>query len=267
MSTDSLERTTEIRPVSFTGTVRSEWIKFRGLTSNLLISGFTFLLLAANGAAMPLAYVFRDRSSAKADFDPFPAMLLDKTGYVGILLAILAALLVANEYRSGQIKTTLLAVPHRTPVLLAKAAVIAAVSFVIGITSALISFAVAPSILASGGYAYDLPVQELVRLVIGNGLYLATLSVIGVALGTIIRNVVASVLSVLALLLIVPIIPQMFSAAGAAITKLFPIQAGSLVVAPIDPESMGPWVGYLVLAGWAMVSLIAAVIVLRRRDA
>lgn len=259
--------TTTARPVTLSGAVRSEWIKFRGLASNLIVIGVTFVLLAGNGAAMAWAYVFRDRASARADYDAFPEMVLDKTGYVGIVLAVLAALLVANEYRSGQIKTTLLAVPRRTPVLLGKAAVIAAVSFLVGVVSALIGFAVAPGILASGGYGYDLPVPELLRLVLGNGLYLATLSVIGIAMGAIIRNVVASVLSVLALLLIVPIIPQMFSAVGTRITAFFPIQAGSLVVAPLDPESLGPWLGYLVLVIWAAVSFAVAVIVLRRRDA
>ena len=82
-----------------------------------------------------------------------------------------------------------------------------------------------------------------------------------------IRNVVASVLSVLALLLVVPIIPQMVSADGAEVTKFFPIQAGSLLLAPTGSGALGPWSGYLILLAWALVLAIAAAIVLRRRDA
>lgn len=259
--------TTSTRPVSFAGTVRSEWIKFRGLTSNLLLAGFTLLLLVANGVAMPWAYVFRDRGSPQADYDAYAEMIVDKTGYIGIILAILAALLVTNEYRSGQIKTTLLSVPRRTPVLIAKALVILAVAFVIGIVSSSVAFAIAPAILAGGGYSYSLEPGDAVRLILGSGLYLATLSIIGIALGVLIRNVVASVLSVFVLLLILPVVPQMFSEHGAEITRFFPIQAGSLLLAPPDPAALGPWTGYLVLFVWALMLAIVAAVVLRRRDA
>src|SRR4051794_14784768 len=94
--------------VGLGGAVRSELVKFRGLASKFAIAGFTLLLLIANGLAMPWAYVFRDRSSPRADYDAFAEMIVDKTGYVGVVLAILAALLVTNQYRSGQIRTTLL---------------------------------------------------------------------------------------------------------------------------------------------------------------
>lgn len=266
MTTNAPIRTTA-RGVTFAGTVRSEWIKFRGLTSNLLISGFTFALLIANAVLMPWAYVFRDRSSAQADYDAYPEMIVDKTGYLGVILVLLAALLVTNEYRSGQIKATFLAVPRRTPVLAAKALIVAVVALVVGVLSAGIGFAVAPAILATGGYGYELPIDVALRLIVGSGLYLATLSVIGIALGALIRNVVASVLSVLALLLVIPIIPQMVSADGAEVTRFFPIQAGSQLLAQTDPNAPGPWTGYLILFAWTLVLALVAAIVLRRRDA
>lgn len=255
------------RPVSFPGTARSEWVKFRGLTSNLVLLGITFLLLVGNTIAMPLAYVYRDRSSPKADYDPYAEMLVDKTGYLGGLLAVLAALVIANEYRSGQIRTSFLAVPARIPVLLAKALVVAGVSFLIGAVSAGLGLVVAPPIFASGGYGYALGAVDGVRLVLGSGLYLATLSVLGIAVGALLRNVVASVLAVLALLLVVPIVPQMFTSSGAQITALFPIQAGSLLLAQPGTGTLGPWGGYLVLLAWAAVLLVVAAIVVRRRDA
>lgn len=254
-------------PVSIPGILRSEWVKFRGLTSNLVLAGFTFLLLVANGIMMPVAYVFRDRSSPKADYDAYAEMMVDKTGYVGVILAVLAVLVVTNEYRSGQIKTTFLAVPARVPALAAKAAIVAGVSFLIGVVSAAIGFAVAPAIFATGGYSYPLTPGDAARLIAGSGVYLATLSVIGIAVGTLLRNVVASVLATLAFLLVVPIIPQMFTSQGAQLTALFPIQAGSLLLAPAGTGAFGPWSGYLILAVWTVVLFLIAAIVLRRRDA
>lgn len=253
--------------VDLAGATRSEWIKFHGLRSNLILAGFTFALIVANAILMPIAYAFRDRSSAQANYDPYAEMIIDKTGYIGLLLALLAALLITNEYRSGQIKTTLLSVPKRTPALAAKALVIASVSFLIGAASAGIGFAVAPGILAGGGYSYELGFSEALRLILGSGLYLATLSIIGIALGAIIRNVVASVLSTIGLLVIVPIIPQIFSEYGGDIKRFFPIEAGSLLLGQNTTDSLGPWIGYLVLAIWALGLLALAAALFKRRDA
>lgn len=256
-----------VRNVTLGGAVLSEWIKFRGLASNNVLAGFTFLLLTANGIAMPWAYVFRDRGSPQANYDAYPEMVVDKTGYVGIVLAVLAVLMVTNEYRSGQISTTFLSVPRRTSVLVAKAAIIASVAFFIGVVSSAIGFAVAPAILAGGGYSYVLETPDLLRLVAGSGLYLATISVIGIALGAIIRNVIAAVLATIVFLLIVPVIPQMFSEYGTEITRFFPIQAGSLLLAPAGTDPMGPWVGYAILLIWTLGLFVSAAIVLKRRDA
>ncbi|MFT4234626.1 MAG: ABC transporter permease subunit [Microbacterium sp.] len=267
MTTLTPPQTAQARPVSFAGTVRSEWIKFRGLTSNFVLAGFTLLLLIANGVAMPWAYVFRDRGSPQADYDAYAEMIVDKTGYVEIVLVVLAALMVTNEYRSGQVKTTFLSVPRRTPVLIAKALIIATVAFVIGVVSSSIGFAVAPSILAGGGYSSPLDASNAVRLILGSGLYLAALSIIGIALGVLIRNVVASVLSVFVLLLILPVVPQMFSEHGAEVTQFFPIQAGSLLLAQEGSGAFDPWIGYLILVGWALTLSVIAAVVLRRRDA
>jgi ABC-2 type transport system permease protein len=256
-----------VRDASLGGTVASEWIKFRGLASNNLLAGLAFLLLIANGIAMPWAYVFRDRGSAKANYDAYPEMIVDKTGYVGIILAVLAVLLITNEYRSGQISTTLLSVPRRTSVLVAKATIIAGIAFIIGTVSSAIGFAVAPAVLAGGGYSYVLETPDLLRLVAGSGLYLAALSVIGIALGAMIRNVIAAVLATIVFLLIVPVIPQMFSEYGTEITRFFPIQAGSLLLAPPGTDPMGPWGGYAVLLAWALALFVGAALMLKRRDA
>ena len=256
-----------VHRVDLAGAVGSEWVKFQGLRSNVIVAGFAFVLIGANAILMPWAYVLRDRSTPQADYNPYPEMIVDKVGYIGILLAILGAMLVAGEYRSGQIKTTLLSVPKRTPVLVSKSLVAAAVSFTVGVPSAGIGFAAAPPILATGGYHYDLSVGDGLRLVLGSGLYLAALSLVGVALGVLIRNVVASVLATIALLLVVPVIPQVFSQFGAEITRFFPIQAGSLLLAQLGNGGLGPWGGYAVLAAWAAALLAAAAVTLKRRDA
>jgi ABC-2 type transport system permease protein len=148
-----------------------------------------------------------------------------------------------------------------------KATIIAAVSFVIGVVSSSIGFAIAPTILAGGGYSYPLDTADALRLILGSGLYLATLSIIGIAVGSLIRNVVAAVLTTIVFLVIVPVIPQMFSEYGTEITRFFPIESGSLLLAPLGTDPMGPWGGYLVLLAWSVALFTAAAVALRRRDA
>ncbi len=252
--------------VSLPTVTRSEWIKFRGLASNLVLAGLTFVLLVANSLLMAWAYVLRDRSSPKADYDVYPELMLDKTPYLAILLAILAALVVTNEYRSGQVTWTFLAAPRRVPVLAAKALLVALVSLVVGTVSAAIGLLAAPPILATGGYGYDLPPSEALRLVLGSGLYLAGISVVGIAVGVFVRSMVASVLTVLVVLVLAPVVPQLVSPEGARLSALFPVQAGSRLVAAPDPAALGPWTGFLVLLAWVAVLLGAAAIVLTRRD-
>ncbi len=251
----------------FTGAVNSEWIKFCGLISNKVLAGVTFVLIVANAVLMPWAYVLRDRGSVQSDYDPYPEMVIDKTAYIGLILAILATLVITNEYRSGQIKTTLLATPTRTPVLAAKAVIVAGIGFVIGVVSAGIGYALAPVILARGGYSYILTTSDAVRLVLGSGLYLAVLPILGLAVGVLVRSVVGSVLVVLALMLIVPYVPQIFSAAGAIITQYFPLQAGSRLLTVIEPGSLDPWAGFGILLFWTLIVVVMAGIAYHRRDA
>lgn len=257
---------TSISPASFTGAIHSEWIKFRGLPSNTVIIVLTFILILANAMLMPWAYIYRDRSSPQADYAPYPEMIIDKTAYLGVLLAIWAALIITNEYRSRQIQTTVLSLPQRSPMLLAKVTLVTVIGFLAGVGSAGIGYAIAPYILAAGGYAFELTAADAVRLILGSGLYLAVFPLIGLALGTLIRHVVSAILSVLALTLLLPFSPQLVSSAGAEVSRYFPIQAGGQLLAPVSSGELDPWVGFIVLVAWSAVCTISALIVLKRRD-
>ena len=59
-----------------------------------------------------------------------------------IVVAVLAALVITGEYSSGQIRSSLAAVPHRGRLLWAKALVISFVAFLLGSLSTLLSWAI-----------------------------------------------------------------------------------------------------------------------------
>ena len=107
------------------------------------------------------------------------------------VLMILSALTVTNEYRSGLIRTTFMAVPNRTLVLAAKAIVAAAFSSFYAAVMVVASIVVARS-------DFDW------RLVGGIALYAALAAVLGVAVGALLRASAGAV----ALLLLWPLVAE-----------------------------------------------------------
>jgi ABC-2 type transport system permease protein len=105
--------------------------------------------------------------------------------------------------------------------------------------------------------------------VIGTGLYLTIVALIGIALGFIIRSTAGGIAALVAILLVLPgvvsILPETWQAnispylpsnAGAALYDLHP-----------DSTSLAPWNGFAVFCLYAAAALVAAAIVLKRRDA
>ena len=106
-------------------------------------------------------------------------------------LMILSALTVTNEYRSGMIRTTFMAVPNRTLVVAAKAVVAAAFSSFFAAVMAVASIVVARSDLDW-------------RLVGAIGVYAVLAAVLGVGVGALLRASAGAV----ALLLLWPLVAE-----------------------------------------------------------
>ena len=88
-------------------------------------------------------------------------------------MPIESAMTITGEYATGMIRASFTAVPKRLPVLWAKIAVFAAVSFVLMLPSVLIAFWVSQSILHSiPQLQTSLSAPDVLRTVFGTGLYL-----------------------------------------------------------------------------------------------
>ena len=114
------------------------------------------------------------------------------------VVAILAVLVIGNEYSSGTIRVTLTAVPRRSRVLAAKAVVFAAV---VAVTAAV---AVAGCLVVD---RLQLPAHDLVlRPAAGSVLYLVLISLLSLGTATTVRNPAAAIGIVLTLQYAVPIL-------------------------------------------------------------
>jgi ABC-type transport system involved in multi-copper enzyme maturation permease subunit len=201
-----------------------------------------------------------------------------------IALAVVATMFMTAEYRRNLIRVTLVASPRRGRALAAKAIVIGAVSFVIGLVGAAVAVLAGTAIThARGYYEFPVPGSTEVRVVIGTAALAAVSAVLALAVGTMVRRSAAAVAIVivtivlpyfLAVAAVVPLgaadwLLRITPAAGFAVQAPYPQypQVEAIYSALSGYYPLGPWAGLAVLCGWAAVALAGATVLLRRRDA
>src|SRR5262249_17811432 len=132
-------------------------------------------------------------------FDP-TAVSLAGVNLAQIAIGVLGVLLVSNEYATGMIRSTLAAVPARLPVLLGKSTVIALTPFVLCVPASIAAFLIGQSILARQHLDIAFGAPGVSRAVIGSALYLGVIGLLGIGLGTLIRNTAGAICTLIAAL-------------------------------------------------------------------
>jgi ABC-type transport system involved in multi-copper enzyme maturation permease subunit len=200
-----------------------------------------------------------------------------------VLVVVVGAAFMTGEYRRGLIRTTLTATPARGRVLLGKAAVLAAVTFGVGLVSAA-AVVVAGRRLLVGNGVYVLPATLLteVRVITGTAALLAVAAVLALGIGTMLRRSAVAIsavvgLTVLPYLLAMTVLP---AAAAQWLLRVTPAAAFAVqqsakqyhqvenLYTPANGYFPLPWwAGFGVLCLWAAAALAGAAVLLRRRDA
>lgn len=251
-----------------------EWTKFRSVRSTVW-SLLAFAVLAVGLAALITALTVN--SWDKADPDQKAAWLRDPTGnilgsgfFLGQLaICVLGVMVITSEYSTGMIRASLLAVPKRTPMLVAKALVFSAVTFVVGEIVSFGAFFVAAPILHSK-VPISLSDKGVLRALIGAGLYLTMLGLFAMTIGALVRHTAGAITGVIGFVLVLAPLAQLLpGSAGKHIHAYLPTEAGHLVAqsAPGKNDLLSAWQGFGVFALWTAVLLIAAGWMLKRRDA
>jgi ABC-2 type transport system permease protein len=256
--------------LTFPRVLVSEWIKVRSVLSS--VGALVALVLAVIGGAAysAVGIVVSDSTSAAE------AVAADPTGgYLsGIALAQLVAIVfgviaVTGEYRSTMIRSSLAAVPTRLPLLWGKAAVAATVTAVVALAALLPAFFVAGAIVAIANVSLAPTIPSLATTMIGSALLLGITAAWAVGCGWLLRNTAAAIFALLGVLYILPSLagflpqsviqivgPFLPNYAVAAVTRAAPVEG-----------ALPPWLGLLVYAGYAVITLAAAALLLQRRDA
>ena len=248
--------------------IRSEWTKLWSLRS----TGWTLLatVVATIGFSTLASWaVATGRENG-------PSGPLDVTGatlsglFLGQLpIAVLGVLVITSEYSTGSIRSSLAAVPGRLRLLTAKAVVIIVVGFVTGILACFPSFYLGMTFFNAQDEGVGIGEPHVLRAVVGGALLLTACGLFGYAVGILMRHTAGAITVSVALLFVIPIV--LFSIPAdivRSINKYFLSNAGDDITSVVrQPDSLGPWQGYLVFLAEVGLLLVVAAVAMKRRDA
>jgi ABC-2 type transport system permease protein len=246
---------------------RAEFTKVRSVPS----TGWSLLAAAAMIVGFGMLYAMVRVSRPPADPASFDATGAALAGVqlAQIAVGVLGALVITGEYATGSIRTTLTAVPRRTRVLLAKAAVVAAVTFAVSLPGAFAAFLVGQRILAPQHLDASLGQPGVLRAVIGSALYLTLVALLGLGLGVLLRSTAGAIAALFGLLFGLQMVAGLLPASVADdVNRYLPAPAGLAVTFDgRDPSSLPPWTGLAVFALYTVALLALGAWRLRRADA
>ncbi|TMR95265.1 ABC transporter permease subunit [Nonomuraea basaltis] len=242
--------------------LRSEWTKIRSVRSTVWTLAVTVALMTGMSVLISAATKNNPGGPPAAD----EAIIMSLTGimFAQLAMATLGVLVISSEYRTGGIRTSLMAVPKRMSLLTSK--------IVIFTTTSLIVSAVAAAAAIGVGLAISQPpsveMGDVARAVLGSTLYLTACGVFGLGLGTLVRHTPGALVSAIALMLVLPqVANQLPGQWGKTVAEYFTTNAGLLIVAEQGQSSLGPWSGFGVYLVWVAVAMIAGAVLMQRRDA
>lgn len=258
--------------VTYLGVLRSEWVKLRSVrssTTTIAAGAGVLLLIGLISAAIMGGLVTGIGDGPDAVADPAGATLQ------GVLLAqlvlgVLGVLVITSEYATGLIRTTFTAVPRRLPVLWAKAAVVAAVTFPTMLAAALVTFFVGQVFIGNGGGATAaLGDPGVLRAIVGTAGYLSGIALLGLAVGTLLRSTAAGISTLFGVVFLLPGLGALLLPAswGENVLQFLPSNAGSAFTSVVPtPDLLSPGAGLAVFAAWVAVPLALAAVALKRRN-
>jgi ABC-2 type transport system permease protein len=196
--------------------------------------------------------------------------------FLGVLLVmLLGAIIVTNEFFHLTATTTFLVTPHRERVVLAKLAAAVLLGLVFWLVTTVLNLIAVPFVLRN----LDLPVQlgepAIWRAIGLNALAFALWAIVGVGAGVLIRSQLGATLTLsiayvigtfgasLVFFLLTEYVAEWFS----KLQVLVPTTASALMISGTElPGNPPRWVGAAVLVGYALVTGVIGTLIMKRRD-
>ena len=246
--------------VGFGHLLLAEWTKIRSVRSTV----WSLILLVVVTLGFTVLFTWltvygwnKSDPTQRAQIMADPVSTILGSGlFLGQLtICVLGVLVIASEYSTGVIRASLLAVPRRIPMLIAKAVVFAALVLVVGECVTFASFFIGQPILHSHA-PVSLGEPGVARAVWGSGLFLAVLGLFAMSIGAIIRHTAGAITGVIAFVLVLAPLTQLIPGKiGKYVHGYLPTEAGHLIGQAHQQANqvLSPWAGFGVFCLWTAV--------------
>jgi ABC-2 type transport system permease protein len=276
--------------------LRFEYLKMFSLRSTwwmlgatvFLMAGLSLLFAAIMNLVVNDEQMMADMGMGGGPTGEFPVGLVIVVfaySFAQLTIAVFATLTITNEYSSGMIRSTFAATPRRLRTLWAKLIMVTVVTVIVSVISLVIAWLVTLPILNANDMTIDLSDATVWRSLVGVVLYLVMISWFALGIGTLMKGSAGGIATVMGVILVLPMILGMIVMFAPNIEwvgyiyRVLPSEAGQQIVMPpfqggggpgmggISVEMLGPWTGFAVLSIYAVVAIIAAAFVIKKRDA
>ena len=246
-----------------------EWTKLRSLRSNRWTLAVAAVVTLALTAVVAQAFAASpDGGKHAAAMDRLATSFLAYAEYLVLPVTVLSVLVFTSEYASGLIRTTLTAVPQRPAVLAAKAAVTGTAALVVGEVMAFACFFLTQAILTGRHGGLSLAHPGAVRAVLAAGFVLAVCALVGVGAGAAIRHTAGAIAAAVTVVYLVAVLCLVLPAPWNLRLGRFTLPFAAYAEVSAHPPAglLSPWLSLLILIAWPAAALLAAAILLTRRD-
>lgn len=273
-TTASTQRVIPATNPGFGAALKAEWTKLRSVRATWIIVALIIGLSIGVSALTSLVagLTFDDwGDGARASFDPVLSSLTGQLFRL-ILLIVLGATVVTSEYGSRMIRTTFIVNPRRTQVLVAKAALVGALSLVVSAISVPGMFLISQAIFGHYGLATaSITDSDTARLLlvytVSQGL---VYTLISFAIAWLLRSAASAISVSIGFIFLTSVLSPLVPVwVQQNIFRYFPDLASDSLSGMTGSDAathlaQGPALAVVII--WLIGMLLAAALVLNRRD-
>jgi ABC-2 type transport system permease protein len=246
-----------------TAQLRSELLKLRSTRTNLALLawmvGLIVLVVVLHVLSFGVGALSRGSNQMK--------ILGLGTSIGALFAALLGAMSITGEFRTGTIRPTFLVTPRRTRVVTAKLTASMLVGVGVGLVAEALTAGAEAAGLAVRGVHLELGGGDYAQLLAGGALAAALFAAIGVGVGAMVRNQVATVVGLCVWLLFLE--PLLLGDLPSA-AKYAPEASAGAIAGAIQSQTAdtltAPALGIVLLAVYAALAALAGSLLITRRD-
>ena len=246
-----------------TAQLRSELLKQRSTRTNLALLAWMVALVVA---VVALHVVSFGAGALSRDSNQMKILGLG-TGLGALFAALLGAMSITGEFRTGTIRPTLLVTPRRTRVIAAKVVASMLAGAGIGLLAEALTAGAEAVGLAARGVNIELGGGDYAQLLAGGALAAALLAAIGVGVGAAVRSQVAAVAGLCVWLLF---LEPLLLGDVPGVAKYAPEASAGAIAGAIQSQIadslIAPALGVVLLAAYSALAALAGSQSIARRD-